>query len=272
MGSIKHLLHNNVRWAAQAREEDPDFFKVLAAEHKPKYLWIGCADARVPANELLGLKPGDVFVHRNIGNQVPASDSNSLAVIQYAVETLRVTDIIVCGHYGCGGVQGALGWQKVGDYVEHWVSPIREVSRLHQEELDGLPTPVQRANRLAELNVREQVLNVCDTSFARQAWDMGRALSVHGLVYAIGDGILHSLGLHISGQSELDAQMSAGAAAVFVDTEMIDAGEGILAADEPDNAPAGIPEGGFEPAVVIPPAQVIGATMTPAMLATGVGK
>jgi len=202
MGSINHLLANNAAWAARCLQENSSFFQDLAAVHSPNYLWIGCSDARVPANTLLGLKPGEVFVHRNIANQVPPSDLNCLAVIQHAVESLKVKDIIVCGHYGCGGIQGALGIQGVGRIVHNWLGPLKDLSLRNQEDLDAIPDPIRRANRLSELNVRQQVLNVCQTSCVQEAWKAGRELSVHGLVYAIEDGLLRSLDLCISGQGD----------------------------------------------------------------------
>lgn len=205
MGSITELLANNAAWAARCREDNPNFFQDLAAVHKPRYLWIGCSDARVPANTLLGVRPGEVFVHRNIANQVSPSDGSGLAVIQYAVETLQVSDIIVCGHDGCGGIQVALGIAKVGSTVDTWLQPIKELSLRYQEELAAIKDPVRRTSRLAELNVRQQVLNVCQASSVQQAWQAGRALAVHGLVYAIEDGLLKGLDLRISGMDDLAA-------------------------------------------------------------------
>lgn len=203
MGSIKHLLANNKAWAERCLEDNPSYFSELTAIHNPNYLWIGCSDARVPANTLLGLRSGEVFVHRNIANQVLHSDLNCLAVIQHAVEALNVKEIIVCGHYGCGGIQGALGIQKVGIDVEHWIRPIKDLRAKHSAKLEATKDPVKRTNQLCELNVRAQVLHVCQTSFVQDAWKAGKDLSVHGLIYAIEDGLLRCIDLRISSQEEL---------------------------------------------------------------------
>ena len=205
MNRITRLLANNKLWAAHCLTQDPAHFARLAAVHAPDFLWIGCSDARVPANTLLGLKSGEVFVHRNIANQVSSADLNGLSVIQFAVESLRVKDIIVCGHHGCGGIQAVLGIQKVGAVVNKWLAPLRELSLQHQKEFDAIRDPVLRTNRLSELNVRAQVLNVCETSFVQEAWEAGRDLSIHGLVYDINDGLLRSLALSISGKTNLAA-------------------------------------------------------------------
>lgn len=201
MGSIQHLLDNNAAWAAQCCSGNQNFFQDLVAVQRANYLWIGCSDARVPANTLLGLKPGEVFVHRNIANQVPSADLNCLAVIQHAIETLQVNDIIVCGHYGCNGIQGVLGMQKVGSTVNDWLSGLKSLCVQHQTELDAITDPTHRANRLAELNVQQQVLNVCQTSFAQNAWKAGKELAVHGLIYSIQDGLLKNLRISVSGNA-----------------------------------------------------------------------
>lgn len=203
MGSIKHLLENNRAWAARCLKDDPNYFSELKAIHDPNYLWIGCSDARVPANTLLGLKSGEVFVHRNIANQVSHLDLNCLSVIQHAVEALQVKDIIVCGHYGCGGIQGALGIQKVGVDVDHWIRPIKDIYAKYRAELEATKDPVKRTNQLCELNVRAQVLHVCQTSFVRDAWSAGKELSVHGLIYSIEDGLLRCIDLRISSEEEM---------------------------------------------------------------------
>ena len=211
MSSIAPLLANNAAWAAARLQENPNYFQDLAAVHSPGYLWIGCSDARVPANTLLGLKPGEVFVHRNIANQVLPVDLNCLAVVQHAVEALRVKDIIICGHYGCGGIQGALGLQGVGTAVDFWLTPLKELSKQHRKNLLAIPDPIQRANRLSEINTRQQVLNLSQTTVVQEAWRAGRDLTVHGLIYAIEDGLLRGLNLCVSGKKDLEGLMESPA-------------------------------------------------------------
>ncbi len=195
------LLENNRRWAAQMLEGDPEYFDRLVGLQTPAYLWIGCSDSRVPANTIVGLKPGEVFVHRNIANVVPHSDLNALSVIQYAVEVLKVRHILVVGHYGCGGVKAALAGSDLGA-IDNWLAHIRDVWRAHYDEIMALPEE-RRADRLVELNVAAQVQNVARTSMVQKAWHEGRPLSIHGWVYDLADGRLRDLGVGISGPEAL---------------------------------------------------------------------
>lgn len=192
MSTIDHLFENNRQWADNITAENPNFFKGLAGQQSPQYLWIGCSDSRVPANELLGMQPGEVFVHRNIANQVIHSDLNCLSVIQYAVEVLKVTDIIVCGHYGCGGVHAAFHDESHG-LIDNWLRHIQDVYRLNQQKLTAVVDETDRVNLLCELNVIEQVANVCNTTVLRNAWLAKQNVTVHGLVYNLHDGILKDL-------------------------------------------------------------------------------
>jgi carbonic anhydrase len=192
MASIQHLFDNNKEWSEQITKENPDFFKSLANQQTPEYLWIGCSDSRVPANNLLGLLPGEVFVHRNIANLVIHTDLNCLSVLQFAVEVLKVKHIIVCGHYGCGGVHAALDDQSHG-LIDNWLRHIEDVHRFHQEKLDAITDPNERADLLSELNVKEQVANVTNTTIIRKAWANNQDITVHGFIYNIHDGILHDL-------------------------------------------------------------------------------
>ncbi len=199
MAAIEHLFENNLSWSEKIKKEDPNFFKSLSEQQNPEYLWIGCSDSRVPANELLGMQPGEVFVHRNIANQVIHTDLNCLSVIQYAVEILNVKHIIVCGHYGCGGVQASLDTQSYG-LIDNWLRHIEDVYRFHQEKLDAITDDRQKVNTLCELNVLEQVANVCNTTILRNAWKNNQNITVHGLVYNLHDGILKDLEVSYSGQ------------------------------------------------------------------------
>jgi carbonic anhydrase len=203
MSELATLLENNRRWAARLSREDPQFFHRLTTLQSPQYLWIGCSDSRVPANQITGLLPGEVFVHRNVANLVVHTDMNCLAVIQYAVEILQVKHIIVCGHYGCGGVAAASEDRQLG-LIDNWLRHIRDTLVQHRAELDSLTDARARADRLCELNVVEQVNNVCHTTIVQNAWARGQALSVHGLVYGLVDGLLNDLGMRISGPTEVD--------------------------------------------------------------------
>lgn len=198
---LDDLFRNNRTWAEQIKTRDPDFFRKLAEQQSPQFLWIGCADSRVPANEIMGLLPGEVFVHRNVANLVIHTDMNCLSVLQYAIEVLKVKHILVTGHYGCGGVQAALQDREFG-LIDNWLRNIKDVYRLYAEELDQL-TPEQKVDRMCELNVAEQVANVCHTTIVQNAWKRGDPLSVHGFIYSIKDGILRDLGVNISGPDEL---------------------------------------------------------------------
>lgn len=201
MKTLKHLFERNSDWANAIKEKDPEFFDKLSQQQAPQYLWIGCSDSRVPANQIVDLPPGEVFVHRNIANLVVHTDLNCLSVIQFAVEVLKVKHIIVSGHYGCGGVKASLEDCDHG-LIDNWLRHIKDVSRFHAEELEGL-TGQQKLDRLCELNVREQVKNVCNTSIVQNAWKSGANLSVHGWIYSIQDGILRDLQTCISSPEEL---------------------------------------------------------------------
>ncbi len=192
MSTIEHLFKKNRAWAEQINQEDPGFFDTLAQQQKPEYLWIGCSDSRVPANELLGMLPGEVFVHRNIANQVIHTDLNCLSVIQFAVDYLKVKHIIVCGHYGCGGVLASMDNDSYG-LIDNWLRHIKDVHRFHKEKLDVISNHSEKFNTLCELNVIEQVANVCNTTIVRNAWQANQELTVHGFVYNLSDGILKDL-------------------------------------------------------------------------------
>jgi len=198
---LQHLLDNNQRWSETKTRLDADFFRRLAKQQNPDYLWIGCADSRVPANEVIGLDPGEVFVHRNVGNIVEHTDMNCLSVIQYAVEVLKVEHIIVCGHYGCGAVQAALSDEEHG-LIDNWLRKIQEVYRAHRSEVDA-KSGTQRLDYMCELNIAAQVANVCRTTIVQNAWRQGQALSVHGWVYGLKNGLLHNIGLSVNGPEEL---------------------------------------------------------------------
>ncbi len=188
----KQLLDNNKKWVASKLEKDPEYFTKLSSGQKPPVLWIGCADSRVPANEIIGAEPGEVFVHRNIANMVVHSDMNMLSVLDYAVNVLQVKHIIVCGHYGCGGVQTAMTNKHVG-LIDNWIRHIKDVYRFHHEELDAITDEQQRFNRFVELNVFEQVLDLGKTSIVQSAWERGQQVHVHGWVYDIHDGMIKDL-------------------------------------------------------------------------------
>jgi carbonic anhydrase len=197
-GSPARLLADNRAWAAAQVRQDPEFFARLCERQAPEYVWIGCADSRVPANVIVGLPPGEVFVHRNVANVVVPGDPNCTAVLQYAIEVLHVRHVIVCGHYGCGGVQAALGKVLHGP-VERWISPIRSVAASHATELDAIPDTVARARRLAELNVAAQVESVARVATVREAWQREQDLAVHGWIYDLRDGLLRDLGVTVAG-------------------------------------------------------------------------
>ena len=191
--------------------QDPEFFERLSRQQAPQYLWIGCADSRVPANQIVGLLPGEMFVHRNVANVVVHTDLNCLSAIQFAVEVLRVGHIIICGHYGCGGVRAALRDDKLG-LIDNWLRHVQDVRWKHQAQLDRLETEEQRHNRLCELNVIEQVVNVSQTTVVRDAWSRGQALAVHGWIYDLSDGLLRDLGMCVTGEAELSACVEAARA------------------------------------------------------------
>jgi carbonic anhydrase len=204
MEDLNHLFENNRRWVAQMTARDPGFFQRLSRQQTPKYLWIGCADSRVPANEIVGLLPGELFVHRNVSNVVSLDDANCLSVIQYAVDVLHVLHIIVCGHLGCGGVEAALEDRSLG-LSDQWLKYVRNVRDKHWEQLNALKKVI-RFNRLCELNVIEQVLNVSRTSIVRDAWARHQRISIHGWIYAIDNGLLRDLRISITRPEEASQQ------------------------------------------------------------------
>jgi carbonic anhydrase len=193
MHPLSHLFDNNRAWSERIRRIDPEFFARLSRQQRPEYLWIGCADSRVPANEIVGLLPGELFVHRNVANVVVHSDLNCLSVMQFAVEVLQVKHIIVVGHYGCSGVSAALQNQRVG-LADNWLRHVQDVHAKHSGRIEVLPDVAARVDRLCELNVVEQVANVCQTTIVRDAWDRGQPLAIHGWVYGLKDGLVRDLG------------------------------------------------------------------------------
>jgi carbonic anhydrase len=201
MRTLSHLFDSNKAWARSIRERDPEFFLKLSKQQSPKYLWIGCADSRVPANEIVGLLPGELFVHRNVANLVVHTDLNCLSVIQFAVEILKVRHVIVCGHYGCSGVNAALRRTRLG-LSDNWLRHIEDVRLKHEKYLANVEGDAKTSDRLCELNVIEQVINVCQTTIARDAWERGQDLSVHGWIYGIQDGILRDLKVTANGYDE----------------------------------------------------------------------
>ena len=193
MDVLAHLFANNRAWAAEMTRQDPEFFRRLAGQQAPRYLWIGCSDSRVPANQIVGLRPGEMFVHRNVANVVVHTDLNCLSTVQFAVDVLHVAHIIVCGHYGCGGVLAALQDDRLG-LIDNWLRHVQDVYGKHRGQLDTLETVEQRHDRLCELNVVEQVVNVSQTTIVRDARARGQALEVHGWIYDVRDGLLRDLG------------------------------------------------------------------------------
>lgn len=200
--ALQQLFLNNRKWAASMTANQADFFQKLATQQSPEYLWIGCSDSRVPANELLGLLPGEVFVHRNVANIVVHSDLNSLSVLQFAIDTLKVKHIIVCGHYGCGGVHATLTKRRVG-LADNWLRHVQDVQLKHERYLGEAIPSQQKLDRLCELNVIEQVNNVCQTTVVQDAWDRGQELTVHSWIYGLQDGLLSDLGVTVSSYEEL---------------------------------------------------------------------
>ena len=188
----KRLLARNIDWARQRVAQDPGYFSRLAAQQAPAYLWIGCSDSRVPANVITGLDPGEVFVHRNVANMIYASDINCMSVVQFAVETLKVRHIIVCGHYGCGGVVAAIDTEQYG-LIDHWLEPIRDLERANKPYLETLTAHTDVVNRLCEINVTQQVSNLANSPILKRVWDKGQAVSIHGWIYSVADGLLRDL-------------------------------------------------------------------------------
>lgn len=201
--SMKELMAQNKNWASQQKEIDPEFFHRLSEQQTPEYLWIGCSDSRVPANQVVGLDPGELFVHRNIANIVLHTDFNCLSVLQFAVEVLKVKHVIVCGHYGCGGVKAALGTQEFG-LVDNWLRHIKDIYIKYKKEIDGLRFEQQKVNRLCELNVIEQVNNLSKTKIVQHAWKNGQDLSIHGVIYSIADGLLKELNINATNTNDID--------------------------------------------------------------------
>jgi carbonic anhydrase len=189
--TLKHLLASNQAWASAIKAKDPEYFPLLSKQQNPEYLWIGCSDSRVPANQIVNMPPGEIFVHRNIANVVVHTDLNCLSVIQFAVEVLKVEHIVVCGHYGCGGIKAAMDDKQYG-LLDGWLSHVKDVKRFNEEKLKGLPLSEQ-LNLLCELNVKEQMTNVCNTSVVQKAWKNGAELTVHAWIYSIENGILQGL-------------------------------------------------------------------------------
>lgn len=202
MDSSKNLLEKNRQWAARIKADDPGFFEKLSAQQSPEYLWIGCSDSRVPANQIVDMMPGEIFVHRNIANVVIHTDLNCQSVIQYAVEVLKVKHVIVCGHYGCGGVIAALGNAQLG-LIDNWLRNIKDVYRRHEAELDAIADENQRVNRLCEYNVLAQVENVCHTSTIQNAWARGQELNVHAWIYSVRNGLIKDLRSTVSAADQV---------------------------------------------------------------------
>jgi len=200
---LDHLKANNRAWAQRIESADPGFFKRLEGQQAPEYLWIGCSDSRVPANEIVDLDPGELFVHRNVANLAPPQDANYLSVLQFAVDVIKVKHVMVVGHYGCGGVAAAVDGKRRG-LVDHWLHPIREVHHEHRHELDALPGERARWDRLVELNVIRQVRNVASDVFVQDAWGRGQPLCVHGWVYSIANGLVTDLNVSVAGLDELE--------------------------------------------------------------------
>jgi carbonic anhydrase len=202
----EQLFQNNRTWAAAITAKDGDFFKKLAAQQSPEHLWIGCSDSRVPANELLGLLPGELFVHRNIANVVVHTDLNCLSVLQFAIDVLKVKHVIVCGHYGCSGVHAALVRRRIG-LADNWLRHVQDVHQKHERYLGDVLPLRDKVDRLCELNVIEQVANVCQTTIVQDAWERGQALTIHGWIYGLQDGLLRDLGVAISRADDLAVRL-----------------------------------------------------------------
>lgn len=199
----KKIIQNNKDWVEGIMKEDPEYFQRLAHGQEPPLLWIGCADSRVPANQIIGAQPGEVFVHRNIANMVIHSDMNMLSVLDYAVNVLKVQHVIVCGHYGCGGVKAAMGNNSIG-LIDNWIRHIKTIYRLHRKELDAIEEEGKRFDRFVELNVVEQVYDLAKTSIVQSAWNQEQKLHLHGWVYGVGSGIIKDLNVNVSNESQLD--------------------------------------------------------------------
>lgn len=202
MSSLEGLFESNRKWAESVHTNDPGFFEKLAAQQNPEYLWIGCSDSRVPANQIVGLLPGEVFVHRNVANMVVHTDFNCLTVLQYAIEVLKVKHVIVVGHYNCGGIRAAYENADNG-MIDNWLRNIKDVQHLHRARINALPDDEARMDLLCELNVMSQVANVCHTTIAQNAWAKGQQVDVHGWIYSLKDGLLKDLGCSINGPDQI---------------------------------------------------------------------
>jgi carbonic anhydrase len=202
MRILNNLFQQNKKWAEKIRSDDPDFFEKLSQQQSPEYLWIGCSDSRVPANQIVGLLPGDLFVHRNVANVVVHADLNCLSTIQYATDVLKVRHIIVCGHYGCGGVRAALRNERLG-LIDNWLRHVQDVRQKHESVLSVIRDEDRQWDRLCELNVIEQVLNVCRTTIVQDCWERGQQLTVHGWIYRVQDGLLRDLDVCITRPEEI---------------------------------------------------------------------
>lgn len=203
MPDLKNLLQNNVKWSDDIRRDHPDFFPALAKQQNPDYLWIGCSDSRVPANEIVGLLPGELFVHRNVANMVVHTDLNLLSVLQYAVDVLKVKHVILCGHYGCGGVRAALNNEKLG-IIDNWIMEIKDLVLQNKNDLEKLGDIDNKTNRLCELNVVRQVQNLAHTTIVQECWDRGQPLSVHGWIYGLTDGRVKDMQTTLSTKQQLN--------------------------------------------------------------------
>jgi carbonic anhydrase len=208
--TLPHLFESNRAWAARITAQEPDFFTQLSRQQSPEFLWIGCSDSRVPANQIVGLLPGELFVHRNVANVVVHTDLNCLSVLQFAVDVIKVRHVMVVGHYGCGGVGAALRRDKLG-LIDNWLRHVQDVATKHRAELDALPDEESRVDRLCELNVMEQTLNVCQTTIVQDAWSRGQPLTVHGWIYRLQNGLLQDLGVSASSGAEAEERTRAAA-------------------------------------------------------------
>lgn len=216
MRTLKHLFENNQKWSQKMKSQQADFFDNLARQQSPEYLWIGCSDSRLPPNEIIGLMPGELFVHRNVANVVVHTDFNCLSVIEYAIEVLMVKHIIVCGHYGCGGVQAALRNLNLG-LIDNWLRHVRDIYHKHEEGIFRVAEEAIRWEKLCELNVVEQVHNVCNTTTVQRAWKRGQQLSVHGWVYGLHDGLLRDLNVCTTNIEESDGIYQSAIQAIFAE-------------------------------------------------------
>ena len=213
MKSLQHLIDKNREWAAKITLQDPEFFAKLARQQAPRYLWIGCSDSRVPANEIVGLPPGELFVHRNVANVVVHTDLNCLSVMQFAVDVLKVEHIIVCGHYGCSGVRSALANARIG-LSDNWLRHVQDIREQHQADITAIGGRTDRENRLCELNVIEQVTHVCQTTIIRDAWERGQGLAVHGWIYGLHNGLVRDLDYTVNNPEELKSGYSTALSAL----------------------------------------------------------